>query len=65
LEQDKVGIKRIVEEANGCIQVAMDIHNGNGMLGGMALDADDIKTMSDLGRSINFDLYVSGKRHIS
>ncbi|MFZ2897982.1 MAG: DUF4279 domain-containing protein [Saprospiraceae bacterium] len=62
LEQDKKGIKRLVDEANGYIQVAMDIHNGNGMIGGPQIDKDDIRRMSDLGLSINFDLYVGGNR---
>ena len=60
LEQDKEGIKRLVENANGYIQVAMDIHNGNGMIGGHTIDTDDIRRMNDLGLSINFDLYVGG-----
>lgn len=33
LEQDKNGIKQLAVSANGYIQVAMDIHNGNGMIG--------------------------------
>jgi hypothetical protein len=60
LEQDKDGIKRLVDNAHGYIQVAMDIHNGNGMIGGPHLDEDDIKRMSNMGLSINFDLYVGG-----
>lgn len=60
LEQDRDGIKRLVDNANGYIQVAMDIHNGNGMIGGPTIDTDDIKRMNDLGLSINFDLYVGG-----
>jgi hypothetical protein len=61
LEEDKNGIKKLVDNANGYIQVAMNIHNGNGMIGGPNIDADDIKRMNDLGLSINFDLYVGGK----
>jgi hypothetical protein len=60
LEQDKDGIKKLVDNANGYIQVAMDIHNGNGMIGGHNIDTDDIGRMNDLGLSINFDLYVGG-----
>lgn len=60
LEQDKDGIKRLVDNANGYIQVAMDIHNGNGMIGGHNIDIDAIRRMNDLGLSINFDLYVGG-----
>ncbi len=60
LEQDKDGIKRLVDNANGYIQVAMDIHNANGMIGGHNIDADDIRRMNDLKLSISFDLYVGG-----
>jgi hypothetical protein len=60
LEQDKNGIKQLAEKANVYIQVAMDIHNGNGMIGGHNIDTDDIKRMNELGLSINFDLYMGG-----
>lgn len=60
LEQDKNGIKQLVEKADGYIQVAMNIHNGNGMIGGHTIDTDDIRRMNELGLSINFDLYVGG-----
>jgi hypothetical protein len=60
LAQDKDGIKQLVYNAGGYIQVAMDIHNGNGMIGGPNIDTDDIRRMNDLGLSINFDLYVGG-----
>lgn len=61
LETDKDGIKLLVQNADGFIQVAMDIHNGNGMIGGHNIDSEDIRRMSNLGLSINFDLYVGGK----
>lgn len=60
LEQDKDGVKRLVDKANGYIQVAMDIHNGNGMIGGPNIDTGDIHKINELGLSINFDLYVGG-----
>jgi hypothetical protein len=60
LEQDKKGIKRLVDLANGHIQVSSDTHNGNGMIGGYNIDADDIRRMNDLDLSINFDLHVGG-----
>jgi hypothetical protein len=60
LEQDKEGIKELAEKADGYIQVAMDIHNGNGMIGGPIIDADDIRRINDLKLSISFDLYVGG-----
>lgn len=60
LEQDKDGIKRLADNSDGYIQVAMDIHNGNGMIGGLTINTDDIRRMSDLGLSIDFDLYIGG-----
>jgi hypothetical protein len=60
LEQDKDGIKRIADNAKCRIQVAMDIHNGNGSIGGPHLDKDDMQRMSSMGLSIDFDLYVGG-----
>ncbi len=62
LEQDKDGVKRLVDKANGYIQVAMDIHNVNGMIGGHSIDTDNIRRMNDLKLSINFDLYGGGNR---
>lgn len=60
LERDKEGIKRLVENANGYIQVAMYIHNANGMPGGPTIDKEAIRRMNDLGLSINFDMYIGG-----
>lgn len=60
LEQDKDGIKQLVGKANGYIQVAMDLHNGNGIIGGHTIDQDSIRRMNNLGLSISFDLYVGG-----
>jgi len=60
LETDEEGIRQLVEKAEGYIQVAMDIHNGNGMIGGPNISRESITKMHNLGLSINFDLYVSG-----
>lgn len=60
LEQDKNGIKQLADKANSYIQVAMDIHNGNGMIGGPHIDKEAIRRMNELGLSISFDLYVGG-----
>ena len=64
LEQDKDGVKRLVDKAHGYIQVAMNFHNGNGMIGGPNIDTDAIRRMSDMGLSINFDLYVDGNKFV-
>ena len=60
LETDKNGISELVEKAEGYIQVAMDIHNGNGMIGGPNISRESVSRMHNLGLSINFDLYVGG-----
>ena len=60
LETDKNGISELVEKAECYIQVAMDIHNGNGMIGGPNISRENVSRMHNLGLSINFDLYVGG-----
>lgn len=62
LEQDKDGIRQLADKVNGYIQVTMDIHNANGMIGGHNIDTDDIRRINDLKLSINFDLYVGGNK---
>ncbi|WP_025145290.1 DUF4279 domain-containing protein [Pedobacter jeongneungensis] len=61
LETDKKGVRELVEKAEGYIQVAMEIHNGNGMIGGPSINRESIARMNRLGLSIDFDLYVRGK----
>lgn len=64
LEQDKEGIKRLVDNANGYIMVGMEFHKGDGWLGRHDIDKDDIRRMSDLGLSINFELLASGNSYV-
>jgi len=45
LENDKEGIKTLVDKANGHIQVATCFYNGNTMLGGYHLDKNIIKRL--------------------
>ena len=42
LEQDEDGIRHLAKEADGYIQVAMHVHNANGMISGPAIDKDSI-----------------------
>ncbi len=65
LEKDKAGIQKLVENGNGYIQVAMEFHNGNGMIGGPNLSEKTLKSLSELNLSIDFDLYVSGNPYKS
>jgi hypothetical protein len=63
LETDKVGVKNLVKKAEGYIQVAMEFHNGNSMLGGPNINKETVKRMAALNIEIDFDLYVSGKTY--
>jgi hypothetical protein len=60
LEQDKEGVKILVEKAFGYIQVAMNFHDGNGMLGGPTINKECVNRMSGMGLEIDFDLYSEG-----
>jgi hypothetical protein len=60
LQQDIEGVKLLVEKAGGYIQVAMEFHNGNTMLGGPHISPDLVKQMSLLNLGVDFDLYVGG-----
>jgi len=65
LKKDKLGIPNLSNVADVYIQVAMDFHNGNGMIGGPNLNEENIRDLNDLSLSINFDLYVSGNLYKS
>lgn len=60
LEQDKEGIINLGNNANGHIQVIINFHNGNTMLGGPMIDKNTIKRISALNLEIDFDLYAEG-----
>ena len=64
LEQDREGIKKLIENASGYIQVVMIFYNGNGCLGGPAINKENIRRMSELGLDIDFDLYAFGNNFI-
>jgi Domain of unknown function (DUF4279) len=61
LETDKSGVTELVEKAAGYVQVAMEFHNGNTMLGGFNISKEIITRMAALNLEIDFDLYVGGK----
>lgn len=62
LEQDKEGVKRLVDKANGHIQIATYFHNWNTMLGGHHLDQNIIKSLGSLNLEIDFDIYADGNK---
>ncbi|HRP33137.1 MAG TPA: DUF4279 domain-containing protein [Agriterribacter sp.] len=61
LDQDKKGIMKLLEKADGQIQVTTIFHNGNTMLGGHHLDKETINRLSEYNLEIDFDLYAEGK----
>jgi len=61
LDQDKPGIQNFVLNYAGYIQVAIEFHNGNTMLGGPHIDKELIKRMGSMDLEIDFDLYARGK----
>ena len=61
LEQDPIGIKKLVDLAEGYIQAAIIFHNGNTTLGGPHIDKESIQRMAALNLKIDFDLYAEGK----
>ena len=60
LERDIEGVKRLVEKANGYIQVISVFHNGNTMLGGHHLNKDIIKRLAFFNIAVDFDEYAEG-----
>jgi hypothetical protein len=60
LEQDLVGVKKLIDYYHGGIQVHIIFHNGNTMLGGLHLDKEDIRRLAALNVEIDFDLYAEG-----
>ena len=62
LEQDKEGVKMLVDKANGHVQVASSFHNGNTMLGGHHLGKTIIKSLGSLNLEIDFDIYADGNK---
>jgi len=64
LEQDKEGVKQLVDKAYGRIQVASCFHNGNTMLGGHHINKEMINQMAELNLEIDFDLYAEGNMFV-
>lgn len=65
LKKDKGGIEALSKNDDGYIQVLMNYHNGNGMVGGPNLNEMNIKDLNDLGLSIDFNFNVSGNLYRS
>jgi hypothetical protein len=64
LEKDGPGILHLTRNADTGIVVAMEFHQGNGMIGGPSLHPSLVRRMNELNLGINFDLYVSGEEFL-
>lgn len=60
IEQDTRGVANLVNSANAYVQVAMEFHNGNTMLGGPAIAAQLMRRLAELQLDIDFDIYANG-----
>lgn len=61
LVQDKAGIPKLVANANGYIQIYMDFHNGNQLLGGLSLSKEHVQRMAELNLGFDVDVAAWGK----
>lgn len=61
LAQDKTGIADLATNANGYIQVTMDFHGGNQLLGGLSLSKEHIQKMSELNVGVYVDIASWGE----
>ncbi len=60
LQKDKEGILALKKHANTFINVIMDFHKGNQLLGSTSVNLECIKIMSELNLEINFDFTAWG-----
>jgi hypothetical protein len=60
LERDKLGVLRLVTNAEAYVQTVMEFHNGNTMLGGPNIDKISLRRLSDFELDIDFDFYATG-----
>jgi len=62
LEQDRPGVKNLIENANGYIQAQMIFHNGDAILGGPSMNKKTIQRMAALNLEIKFEMYAEGEK---
>ncbi len=60
LEQDRRGIKLLVEHAHAYIHADIDIHYGNGLIGGPLISKESISRMCALNLAIELSQFVTG-----
>jgi hypothetical protein len=64
LEKDENGVKLLAEYANAYIQADIDIHFGNGLIGGPAISKECVSRLCKLNLAIEFNQLVSGNPFI-
>ncbi|RYX80016.1 DUF4279 domain-containing protein [bacterium] len=60
LETDKSGLLALTTHSHTYIDVTMDFHSGNGLLGNAYINLQNIKRMNELNLQINFDFAAWG-----
>jgi hypothetical protein len=60
LEQDNKGVNLLVDQANAYIQADIDIHFGNGLIGGPLISKENISRICALNLAIEFSQFVTG-----
>jgi hypothetical protein len=60
LETDRDGVLSLISNAEGYIRVIMDFHQGNQLIGGISIDSECIKIMSELNLQISVDITAWG-----
>jgi hypothetical protein len=60
IEHDKEGILLLSTKSKGYIHVLMDFHRGNQLLGGINIEAETLKRISNLNLSIDFQITAWG-----
>src|SRR6187402_337580 len=61
LQQDKSGIRTLASNCNAFVQVTMDFHRGNQILGSALLCLDDIQILNELNLKVRFDFTAWGE----
>lgn len=62
LEKDKKGISKLINEAEGYIDIFIDFYIGNTIIGNINLNEKIIKRLSKLNLTVNFDLEANGNK---
>ncbi len=61
LEEDKNGILELAAHSNAYIQVIMDFHAGNQLLGSAFINLESIRKLNELNLEVSFDFTAWGK----